>query len=1237
MNTINSDLPIFEKRGEIITSLKENQVIVVCGQTGSGKTTQLPLFCLEAGLGIAGKIGCTQPRRIAATSIAARVASQLGCELGGEVGYKIRFTAKESHHTRVKFMTDGILLAETEHDRQLLQYDTIIIDEAHERSLNIDLLLGYLRKLLPKRPDLKVIISSATIDSDSFSKNFDNAPIIEVSGRLFPIEVLYREPLEEDDESGYVENAVEAVSDILDEYGAGDMLVFMPSERDIRETCDKLQNIAKKRDIEVLPLFSRLTRAQQEQIFHIGEKARIVVCTNIAETSITVPNIRYVVDTGLSRVSRYAPRLRTNRLPIEPVSRASADQRKGRCGRVQDGVCVRLYSEDEYLQRDSFTQPEIKRSNLAGVILTMAARGLGAVEDFPFIEAPSKQAVSEGYAKLKELGALDKQLNLTKMGREMARFPFDPHISRMVIAGHKENALREVKIIAAALSIVDPRERPFDKQAEADRMHGKFIDKGSDFITYVNLWNAFQSEWKTIKTQGGMRRFCKEHFLSYTRMREWHDVHQQLDETLSQMGDYRENNTPAPYASIHRALLTGLLDACAYFDKNSTKKYKAARGREVIIFPGSALAKKKCNWIMCHQIVETSNIFARTVAAIEPEWIEELAGPLCSRSFETPFFDSESGTVKATERVMLFGMPVAVRKNALYSRAAPEHASEIFIRDGLIDENLVCHHSFYKHNHELKEKISRLEEKIRSRTLYKGDESLFTFYKERLGTVSSIHELNKLIKTNGNDKFLLMKETDIMDNQPPPEAQNFPDYVRIGNKNFALKYAFEPGHDNDGVTLTLPQNVLPFIEKNSLGWLVPALWPETIKDLLRQLPRERRKTFIPVNEAALRLSQALVITDEPFSVSLSKTIQKVFGVTVDPCLLDQNRAAPHLNLKLDVQDEKGKTIARGQGSVILKQMENLPAQNSGSPWEKTFNSYRKTGLANWPNDALNEPVDIGSQTSGISVRGYPALVPNDNSSIDLVLYPSKEQSDAAHKLGVTKLLEMSIGKDLSWAERDLSFSNQMKIFCSPFGKSEDFKQKLYEMICNNVLDFSETPRTEDKFNTLILKTQEKLRGAGFRTVTVFEESLKLFTENMPRISTAKKRIAPDLFNELESGLKKFFTDILEDKVPLDLFLQYPRYLKAFAPRIEKAICEPAKYRQKSDCLRFFETKLNLLRTGSPRGCPITASHAHTRLINELSQMIREFEISLFAQHIKTLYPISEKRLYKKLEEIEKLQ
>lgn len=1217
-------LPILEKRTEIISALSNNQVIVVAGQTGSGKTTQLPLFCLEAGLGSKGKIGCTQPRRIAATSIASRVASQLSCQVGGKVGYKIRFSDKDSEDTIIKFMTDGILLAEIEHDRLLSRYDTIIIDEAHERSLNIDFLLGYLRQLLPRRPDLKLIISSATIDTELFSKSFGNAPVIEVSGRLYPIELLYTQPVEEEDNVGYVDSAVTAAVDLLDGYGPGDMLLFMPTERDIRETCDKLGSVAKDRDLLILPLFSRLTRKEQDAIFSKSDRSKIVVCTNIAETSITVPGIRYVVDTGLARISRYAPRLRTNRLPIESISRASADQRKGRCGRVQEGVCIRLYSEEDYLGRDEFTQPEIKRSNLAGVILTMKAHGLGSVESFPFIEPPSKQAISEGYAQLKELGALDQSNSLTRLGKEMSKLPFDPHISRMVLAAKRENALREVKIIAAALSIVDPRERPFDKQAEADYMHQKFTHQSSDFMTYVKLWDTYQNEWKTLRTQNKMRKFCKEHFLSFTRMREWHDVHQQLHETLSRMKGFFENNSQAGIEAIHRSLLTGLLANCAYLD--NTGNYRAARGKEVKVFPGSVLSKRKCEWIMCHEIVETSQVFARTVAQIKPSWIEELAGPLCRHSYDAPYFDARSGTVKATKKVTLFGLPLAVHQNAPFGRVSPQEANDIFIREGLVEEKLRCHHPFYKHNRRLKMQVLQKEEKLRTRALYSGDEELFRFYHQRLPGVTSIHDLNREIRKKGGDRHLFLKEKHLLTTPVPSEVDNFPDRITIGDRSFPLSYAFDPGSEKDGVTLKLPLNAAPFIKKDALGWLVPAMWPDLIKDLLRNLPRELRKNFIPVNDSAKRIASSLAPSHKPFPLALSEKIQEMYGITIDPEMLDENRASPHLNVRIEVKDKNGSIVAQGRGAEVLENQAVFKRSDDRSPWEKAFNSFRKSGLTAWPDEDISEPVQIGSSEEALVLWGFPTLV-DCNSCVDLVLFSSKEESVREHHRGVRRLLEFAIAKDLAWAERDLNLSSEVKLMCSPFGSGDLFRQKLYRMVSEAALEFKDAPVNRHGFEKLVQQTREKLRGVGFRTLSVFEESLRMFSDNIARLGGVKNRVAADIREELCRDLNIHFTDILDEKISLEQFLNYPRYLRAFSARIDKAVSDPLKYRQKRTALREYEDIHVSLR----RDMQKKEKTAAVYLLNEFGMMVREYDISLFAQHIKTVFPVSEKRLGKKVD------
>ncbi len=979
------NLPILEHREKIVSLITENQVIIVAGETGSGKTTQLPALCLEAGLGYNGKIGCTQPRRIAATSIAARVAQELGCTLGLEIGYKIRFSDKDLPRSAIKFMTDGILLAEIERDPLLKMYDALIIDEAHERSLNIDFILGYLRKLLLIRKELKVIISSATIDTDLFSKSFNNAPVIEVSGRMYPVEVLYLDPVDGEDENeavDYISAAVRAVRDMTDLYGHGDMLIFMPTERDIRETCEKLSALHMN-ETEILPLFARLSRAEQNQIFKLSNKRKMVVATNIAETSITVPGIQFVIDTGLARISRYMPRLRTNRLPIEPISRAAARQRMGRCGRVMDGVCVRLYSEKDFINREEFTLPEIKRSNLAGVVLSMIAHHLGKIEDFPFLQPPSKQAITEAYAQLRELGAIDTDNNLTVMGREMSLLPLDPHIARMVLAAKNEGSLREVKIIAAALSIVDPRERPFDKQAEADMMHKKFHDPASDFLLYVKLWDSYQQEWQALRTHGKMRKFCKDHFLSFVRMQEWHDVHQQLHNALMQMPGYIDNKTAASYDAIHRSLVSGLLTNCAV--KNENGRYTAAKGRELLIFPGSILSQKKTEWIICHEIVETSQTFARTVAIIKPQWLEEIGKHLCNRAYSEPYFDQEAGIVKADETVSLFGLSVARHNGIRYGKINSSKATDVFIWKGLVEEALVSHHKFYLHNKKLRKEIETFEAKLRTRTLFAGEQAIAEFYKAKLSDVSSVHDLNRFVKELGGDQFLFMSKEDLL-SVPLSTIQSggIPDSIDIGGKKFALKYSFSPGAENDGVTMKVPVRDAPFVQGNSLGWLLPHLWTDRITELLQRLPKETRKKLMPLNEKAHEIASELKASPESFENCVAKIIKKRYGFLVDLESLAQDKISPHLSLRIEINDDKGNVIASGRDSSVLQTHSMGKMTFGNSAWEKAVHPHERHNIKEWNFGDLSDSKVIASSENGIPLYGYPALS-KGNECVSLIM------------------------------------------------------------------------------------------------------------------------------------------------------------------------------------------------------------------------------------------------------------
>lgn len=1219
-------LPILERKEEILSAILHNQVVIVAGETGSGKTTQLPVICLEADRGKHGKIGCTQPRRIAAVSIAKRVSEELRCSLGDEVGYKIRFHDKDSLQTCIKFMTDGILLAEIEQDPHLSSYDTLIIDEAHERSLNIDFILGYLKKLLSKRPDLKIIISSATIDTKLFSNAFGNAPVIEVSGRVFPVELLYLNDEDDDSiEETYVDSAVKAAQDLLDLYSNGDMLIFMPTERDIRETIDRLKGIHRS-ELVILPLFSRLGKSEQESIFQKIDKRKIVVATNIAETSITVPNIRFVIDTGLARISRYAPRLRTNRLPIEPISKAAADQRKGRCGRVMDGVCIRLYSPKNYESRDNFTLPEIKRANLAGVILSMIAHLLGDIEEFPFLEPPSRSAVSEGYQLLRELGAIDAAKRLTALGKKMAQLPIDPHIARMVIAAKQENSLREVLIIAAALSIVDPRERPFDKKKQADAVHKKFMVPGSDFLSYVKLWDTFQQEWDLLKTQNKVRKFCKDNYLSYVRMQEWHDVHQLLYETVSKMRGFVLNENPASADAIHRSLLTGLLSNCAM--KTETGKYRAARGRDVVIFPGSALADYKPQWIVCHEVVETSQMFARTIAPVNPLWLEQLGDHLCTRSYSEPYFDSETGVVRATEKVSLFGMQITEHCEVGFGKINSAKATAVFIRQGLVEEQLNMSYRFYTNNKAVRMEVEKIEEKLRSRSLFAGEIAIEQFYADRITNVASIHDLNRLIRQKGGEDFLFMKKEDILVNEIPEYLTNLPDKVSIGDKKFELQYSFAPGSESDGITLKVPVCDAPYIPESSLEYLVPALWPAKIIEQLRNLPKEIRKKLMPLNEKASELSSIMTVSTDPFEINLSKTIKALYGIDVEPELLNNSNIPAHLSLRIEIQKDDGDVIMCGRGRSVLRDVSRDFTQ-ANLPWEEAFSKFEKKGLTDWCIGSIPEHIEVTTAKGSIPLLGYPALKSTEN-SVDYILCKTASEAAKVHVSGIRKLMEIVLAMEFAWIDRELKFTPHLKLLCTPFGGAELIRKSLIELIREHLLDIGLImPRDKQQFDNFLENIRSKSKGIGFNALTLLEKIILSFNQNSDLIKKEKNGLRQMLKQELNADLTSYMKE-LSQGINYERLCQFPRYMKAFGVRIQRAFLEPVKYSQKRAQLALFHNTLKQWENVEPY------SEVYYELV-EYRKMVEEFAISLFAQQeVKTLFPVSVQRLEKKIWQINQL-
>ncbi len=923
-------LPVSGRRAEIAAAIAAHQVVVVAGETGSGKTTQLPKICLELGRGISGLIGHTQPRRIAARSVARRIAEELKSTLGGIVGYKVRFTDQVSEQSLVKVMTDGILLAEIQSDALLEQYDTLIIDEAHERSLNIDFLLGYLKQLLPHRPDLKVIITSATINTAAFSQFFDGAPVIEVSGRTYPVEVRYR-PVQGDDEDTRDRDLPQAVVDAVDELGRldplGDTLIFLPGEREIREVGEALRKHP-LRNTEIVPLFSRLSTQEQDKVFQPHSGRRLVLATNVAETSLTVPGIRFVIDTGSARISRYSPRTKVQRLPIKPVSQASANQRAGRCGRVSSGICIRLYSEEDFLARPLFTDPEILRTNLASVILQMSVMNLGEVEAFPFLAAPERRAINDGFALLHELGAVDEQHELTSSGRQLARLPLDPRIGRMLLAAERERSLHEVLIIAAALTIQEPRERPMDAQQAADTAHARFHDERSDFLSYLKLWDHFHAQSRHL-SNSKLRKLCRDEFLSYVRLREWHEIHGQLLAVCSELG-FRLNEEPADYNAIHRALLTGLIGNIAFkqeLDKERTKEkgrergepYLGARGNKLAIFPGSGLAKKPPKWLVAAEVVETSRLFARTVAAIDPLWLESLAAHLLRRHYFEPHWEKNAAQVAAFEQVTLYGLTLIAKRRINYGPLDPPLARELFIRHALVEGEYRSEAPCLKHNRALLEEVEQLEAKSRRRDLLVDEQTLFAFYDAKLPPhIYSGKSFEKWRREAERDqpRLLFMTRDELLQREALGlGSELFPDLLRVGDLQLPLHYHFEPGAADDGVTVLVPLAALGQLNPEPFEWLVPGMLRDKLTALIRALPKALRVNFVPAPNFAEAALAGMTFAQGSLYEQLSQRLLRITGTTVP---LESWRACElphHLQMNFRVLGDDGTVWGEGASWV----------------------------------------------------------------------------------------------------------------------------------------------------------------------------------------------------------------------------------------------------------------------------------------------------------------------------------
>jgi len=1292
------ELPISARAGEIVDAIQAHGVVILAGETGSGKTTQIPKMCLAAGRGVHGRIACTQPRRVAALSVSRRVAEELGVQWGREVGCKIRFNDHTSNDTVIKFLTDGMLLAEVQGDPLLRAYDTLIIDEAHERSLNIDFLLGHLRTLRYKRPELKIIITSATIDTEAFSKAFDGAPIIEVSGRTHPVEVVYS-PLDalgsdaaEDDEPvgrsealHYVDGAAEAVLRIVDTDEAGDVLVFMPSERDIRETAALLEG--RLRGAEIIPLFGRLSNAEQQRVFSSSQRRKVIIATNIAETSLTIPGIRFVIDTGLVRVSRYVPQGRTRRLPIEPVAQSSADQRKGRAGRVAAGVCIRLYSEKDFNERPRFAQPEIQRANLADVILRLKAFGLGDIERFPFINMPAAKAIRGGYALLEELGAIEAlragarsqeagdgrrdesasgllppasnaSAQLTPLGRELARLPVDPTVGRMILQARSEKALREVLVIAAGLSIQDPRERPLEKQAQADAAHRRFAHPDSDFLTLLNLWEDYHDEFERL-SQARQRRFCRDHFLSYIRMREWRDIHAQLCDVLESREEFRPSSvrdglprdaefkldfgSPA-YRAIHRSILAGLLGNIAVRD-DEKGGYKATHDRRVSIFPGSVLfpkdekgkkaayakaaegagrEKRGPRWLMAAEIMETSRLYARTCARLDPLWALDLGAHLVKIVHTEPFWNETGGRVLVRQRTRLYGLELESR-SVSYGRINPSHATELFIREGLVNDTVTWPFDFLAHNRTVREKIESLLTRARDSGYLNLDEAVYRFYAARLMPaagepgISAVAELVDTVRDRkGTEpRFLMMEPEDLRDPEEiAVDPAAFPEELPLENHALPLNYSYKPGQVDDGVTLDVNVRAAEALTPAALDWAVPGHLEAKVEHYLRALPKELRRAFMPLAEAARSLAHQVAQRDrltgrrETLADALAAQIEERFKVRVDPAVWKDKPLPDHLCVRVRVIDDDGAELCASrelteiQAALDARAREASAAVSREDPsvWREARRTWEKPEQETWTFGELPERVAVTDQ-AGVPVYAFPALLPG-KTGVSLRLL--KTADDAARQMpsGLERLLELALRYELGWLEKDLRSLRSLGTLVATLVEGETLQLQALRSIRRWLCDPARvTALTTKAFGAAVERAKADVRGLVPRFTDLLREILTLRQALLVHPAPP-----PKLAADLAALLPADFVGTMA----YTQLAHLPRYLKAMKQRADRWKQNPIKDEERAKHLAPYVAAVATVRS-LPGG-------------EAFRWLVEEYRVSLFAQELGTAEPVSTVKL-----------
>ena len=1204
------DLPVSERRVEIAEAITNHQIVIVCGETGSGKTTQLPKICLDVGRGIDGLIGHTQPRRLAARTVAARIADEMQTKLGDQIGFQTRFQQNLGDRNLVKVMTDGILLAEIRSDRWLNRYDTIILDEAHERSLNVDFLLGYLKRLLVRRDDLKLIVTSATLDVERIAGHFNGAPVIEVKGRTFPVELRYRplESPEEDADDLDINRAIHDAIVELQEAGRGDCLVFLPGEREIREASKSLRSLRDRFDIHAL--YARLSSSEQQRIFQRGRKTRIILATNVAETSLTVPGIRYVIDSGTARISRYSWRAQIQRLPGEKISRASASQRAGRCGRTAPGICNRLFAEDDFLSRDEFTQPEIQRTNLAAVILQMASLGLGEIEKFPFIDPPEPRLVGDGYRLLRELQAVNANTRLTSTGELLARLPIDPRLGRMLLAAAQLGSLSEVLVIVTALAVQDPRDRPFDKRQAADEQHARFNQKRSDFSALLELWNYLETQSEEL-SQSALRRLCRQEFINYKRWRDWRDLHRQLKLSLRELG-LTSNSTPSEYDEIHRALLSGLLDHLGHKDEKGG--FVGSRNRRFFPFPGSALRNKPPKWIMAAEITETSRVYARTIARIEPQWVEEQGAHLLKRQYSEPHWQKKAARVGGYEKVLLNGLVIHPRRLVDYSKIDEKVSREIFIQHALVYGQWQTRVPVVLDNQALIRSIEDLEARTRRRDILVDEQSLFDFYDSKIpAKVNSGISFAKWYRNLSDGETLRLTENDLLrDPAATAEAAHYPTSWRQETIELPLSYSFEPGSDSDGGTLTIPLVLIDRIDPERCEWLVPGMLEEKVIALIRALPKRLRKNFIPVPDFAHAATEAMTLYQGSLFAALAQVLLRMTAIEV-PDSEGNSAIEPHLLMRFAVRGADGEVIATGRSLEKLKQSLTEAIEARAPAAQQT--AFERDSVKGWDFGQLPEQVQC--EEDGYNIQRIPALAEEGN-QVALRLFDDESVASVSMCAGLRRLIMSELKQEVRYLKKNLSHIQRLCLLFAPIGSAELLKDDIIlTAIQRCFVEGSDIPRDQDAFDALVRSRRDHLVSEANILAEHVEKILSLHAELrsqlMRELPLSWIEAAQDINAQLDTLIYPGFIVA----TPTKWLDRLPRYLKAIQLRMGKLNSAPDRDRlRRSEIEPLFA---RLLQSSAP-------TSSLSEQLMEYKWLLEELRISMFAQEFGALEKVSVKRL-----------